>query len=253
VSLLSGAPPPPSPRPRTPLWAGLLAFLVLAIAVVVWLRREPPAAAPSPAAPALARPKPAPTPTPETSPALTRRPRAAAAPAPAPRRAPLLRVTADVPGAAVFLDRRHVGVAPVEIDDVSPGPHRVNVSAEGYEMFGETVEVGDEPTELNVRFREVRLDEVLPVVHKHGMGSCSGRLVATTAGLAYEADKQEDGFSFGFDRLEPLVVDYLKKNLRVKVRGGRTYNFTDPRGDADALFVFQKKVEDARRRLGGGS
>jgi len=151
------------------------------------------------------------------------------------------------------VDRRHVGMAPLEIDDVTPGPHRINVSAEGYEMFGETVEVGEALTEVAVRFKEVRLDESLAVVHKHGMGSCSGRLSATTSGLRYVADNKDDAFETGFDAVEPLTVDYLKKNLRLKLRGGRTYNFTDPQGSADALLVFQKKVEAARRRLAGAS
>ena len=47
--------------------------------------------------------------------------------------------------------------------------------------------------------------------------------------------------------LETLEVDYLKRNLRVKLRSGRTYNFTAE--SADALLTFQKNVEDARKRL----
>ena len=56
-----------------------------------------------------------------------------------------------------------------------------------------------------------------------------------------------DGFSVPFSSLEPLEVDYLKKNLRVKIRGGRKYNFTAD--SADDLLVFQKAVEAARARL----
>lgn len=162
-------------------------------------------------------------------------------------------MTSDVPGASVFLDRKHVGVAPLEIDAVAPGPHRLNVAAEGYEMYGETIEVGEDTTEVAVRFKEVRLDEVLTVVHKHGMGSCSGVLLATVAGLAYETERQQDAFRLGFDQLAPLEVDYLAKTLRIRQRGGRTFNFTDPGGNADALLVFQKKVEAARARLAAGT
>ena len=46
-------------------------------------------------------------------------------------------------------------------------------------------------------------------------------------------------------------VDYLKKNLRVKIRGGKIYNFTDPDGNADRLFVFQRDVDKVRKRIGG--
>jgi hypothetical protein len=111
-------------------------------------------------------------------------------------------------------------------------------------MYGETVELVAGPNELTIRFKEVRLDEKIDVVHKHGMGSCRGRLVATPTGLRYQADKAGDSFEVPLASLEPLRVDYLKKNLRVKQRGGKTWNFTAE--SADALLVFQKNVEKAR-------
>jgi hypothetical protein len=158
-----------------------------------------------------------------------------------------LSVSADVPAAQVFLDRNFVGEAPLVIPDVSPGRHRLNVSAKGYDGYREDVEVGPGVNEVHVRFKEVRLDEALAVKHKHGLGSCHGRLVATTDGLRYETDDEKDAFSLPFSSLEPLEVDYLDKNLRVKVRNGRTYNFTTD--DADDLLTFQRAVEEARARL----
>ena len=160
---------------------------------------------------------------------------------------PRLSVTADVPGAQVFLDRKFVGEAPLVIPEVVPGPHRLNVSAEGYEGYAEEIRIGPGKNEIQVRFKEVRLDESLAVKHKHGVGSCQGRLVASTAGLRYETDHEKDGFTVPFSSLEPLEVDYLSKNLRAKVRGGRTYNFTAE--NADDLLIFQQAVETARKRL----
>jgi hypothetical protein len=160
---------------------------------------------------------------------------------------PSLSVEADVPGAQVFLDREFKGEAPLVIRDLEPGPHRLNVSAEGYEGYSEDIRIAAGANEVRVRFKEVRLDESLAVKHKHGMGSCRGRLVASTEGLRYETDHAKDSFIFPFSRLEPLEVDYLKKNLRVKVRGGRTYNFTAE--SADDLLTFQQAVEAARQRL----
>jgi hypothetical protein len=160
---------------------------------------------------------------------------------------PTLRVDADVPGANVFLDRKFLGTTPVETHDFSPGPHRLNVTAEGYEMYGETIELAAAPSEVIVRFKEVRLDEKVDVVHKHGVGSCRGRLLATTAGLRFEADKPADSFAAAFASLESLQVDYLSRNLRVKVKGGRTWNFTSD--SADSLLAFQKAVERARARM----
>ncbi len=158
-----------------------------------------------------------------------------------------LRVVSDVPGANVFLDRKFLGTTPIETRDVGSGSHRLNVSAEGYEMYSETLDLGTGPREVVVRFKEVRLDEKLAVVHKHGMGSCRGTLLASTAGLRYDTPEAGDAFSAPFASLEPLQVDYLKKILRVRLRGGRTYNFTSE--SADALLSFQKAVEAARKRL----
>jgi hypothetical protein len=130
-----------------------------------------------------------------------------------------LRIAADVPGASVFLDRRYIGRAPVEVNAL-PGSHRLNVSVESQEMYVETLEVTPGPRDVMVRFKQVRLDGTRDVVHRHAIGSCHGRLVATPAGLRYETDHREDAFTRPFGDLEPLAVDYLKKNLRVKVRGG---------------------------------
>lgn len=160
-----------------------------------------------------------------------------------------LRIVADVPGAAVFFDHNFVGRAPVEVRDVVPGTHRLNVSAQGREMYAEALETGPGPRTVIVRLSPVRLDASVPVVHRHRLGSCEGRLSATLAGLRYETDDKDDAFVRPFADLEPLEVDYAKKNLRVKVRKGKTYNFTTKAPKADDLAAFQQKVEAARQRL----
>ena len=185
-------------------------------------------------------------------PATTPRSASPAVGSPAPRGAAnlaRLRIDADVPGASVFFDHRYLGRVPVEVRDVAPGAHRLNVSAEGQEMYAETLQVDPGPRDVMVRFKQVRLDEALDVVHRHGIGSCPGRLSATAAGVRYETAHREDAFARPFGELEPLEVDYAKKNLRVKVRGGKTYNFTTKDGNADGLLRFQQKVEAARKRL----
>jgi hypothetical protein len=105
-------------------------------------------------------------------------------------------------------------------------------------------QTGAEPAEVTIAFKEVRLDAAVPVVHKHGVGSCQGRLIASLEGLRYEAIS-DDAFSRPFAEIEAFDVDYLKRNLRVKRRGGKTWNFTDP-GNADPLFGFHRDVEKAR-------
>ncbi len=159
----------------------------------------------------------------------------------------VLKVTSDVPEASVFLDRKFVGRTPVSIEDLAPGSHRLNVSAEGYEMYAETLEVTAGTREVLVRFKEVRLQESLEVVHQHALGSCQGSLVAAVEGLRYQTAKQDDAFFVPLAGIEELSVEYLKSSLRLKVHGGRSYKFSA--SSADALLSFQKKVEAARRRL----
>jgi len=92
----------------------------------------------------------------------------------------------------------------------------------------------------------------IAVVHKHGIGSCRGVLIATPQGLRYESNEKDDRFTAAFQDLETFDIDYLEKNLKVKLRKARQYNFTDPEGNADRLFVFQREVEKARERLAKG-
>jgi hypothetical protein len=132
---------------------------------------------------------------------------------------------------------------------VKPGTHQVNVTAEGFDGIAQTIDVEPGPRDLTFRFREVRLDATLAVVHKHRMGSCQGRLVATADGIRYETADKGDAFTASLNDLEAFEVDYQDKNLRIKLRKGKQFNFTDPDGNADRLFVFHRDVEKARQRL----
>ena len=225
--------------------------------------REAPAVTVAPKAPAAPLPPPrevprAEAPRPAAPPAAVARraPAPIAEPAPAPAEAPIsvgvLRIDSDVPGAQVFIDREFVGVAPVTAASVKPGTHRVNVSAEGYDGVAETIEVSPGPRDLMFKLREVRLDVKLDVVHKHRLGECKGRLIATPQGMRYETTDKDDAFAAPLVDLDTFNVDYLEKNLRVKLRKGKQFNFTDPEGNADRLFVFHRDVEKARERLKRG-
>ena len=198
-----------------------------------------------PSSTARARPSPrAVTPATDAAPAPVADPVVEAAPD-----AGTLRIESDVPGAQVFLDRQFLGTAPVTAQNVKPGTHQLNVSAEGFEGIARTVDVAVGTQDVAVRFREVRLDARIDVVHKHRIGSCRGRLVATPQGLRYETSDKEDAFTAALGELATFQVDYLEKNLRVKTAKGKQYNFTDPDGNADRLFVFHREVEKAREKL----
>lgn len=247
---------------RAPVIVAAGAAVLVAGAVVVYLLQpaepEPVAEAPRPA-PAAA-PTPAARPAPVAPAAETPRPRAARpepvvtdAPPPPPVEAPpataTLRIESDVPGANVLFDRVGVGTAPVTIPDVTPGTHRLNVSAPGYDQYAETIEVEPGQRTITVSFKEIRINTSVDAVHKHGMGSCRGRLVASPDGVRYEAADGKDSFAVAFADIQSFELDYLAKNIRLRTRQGRTYNFTESEGNLDKIAYFQQDVEKVRKRL----
>ena len=235
--------------------------------VFYFSRAEPKPVAPAaraepPAPPPVIERKTEPLPSEPAPPAARRapaKPAATAAPspaAPAPAAtAPAtatLRIDSDVPGAQVFVDRVYVGAAPVTAPNVAPGSHRINVSAPGYEGVAETLDVAAGPRDVLIKLKEVRLDATLAVIHKHRMGSCRGQLIATPQGIRYETTDKDDAFNVPLRDLEAFQVEYLEKTLKLKLQKGKRYEFTDPDGNADRLFVFHRDVEKARDRLKKG-
>ena len=165
------------------------------------------------------------------------------------RPAARLRVESDVPGASVFVDQKFCGRTPLDLPELALGPHRLSVSAEGYDMYEQSLDLLPGPRIVSVAFKAVRLDDVVDVVHHHTLGSCSGRLMASATGLRYETSNEKDAFGVPLSAIERIDVDYLGKGLTVKVRGGRTYSFGTRAANADSLLVFQQHVERALRQL----
>jgi len=122
-----------------------------------------------------------------------------------------LHITSDVPGAQVFIDRKFIGTAPVTAEDVAPGTRQVNVSAPGYEGVAETLEVTPGPRDVLISLKTIRLDQSVSVTHKHRIGSCTGRLIATPEGLRYETDNKDDGFVVALTVLQTFSVDLAAK------------------------------------------
>jgi hypothetical protein len=261
---------------ETPERSGATRGLTLAVVVagvgiagagVWWWTRPAPAPparseAPAPAAPvARERPGAPEVAAPATPPAVDtgrrrerprEKPPVAVEPTPSavPVAGPVLIVESDVAGASVFPNRKYLGTTPLRSTDVTPGAGQLNASAEGYDGVVQTVQIADSgTTEVTIRFKEVRLNESVAVVHKHGMGSCDGTLKATVGGLRYETTNKGDAFTLPFPDLEVFEIDYLQKALKVKKRGGRTWNFTTKAETADPLFVFHRDVDKARKRL----
>jgi hypothetical protein len=260
--------PPEAPRSRR-LPVGWLVLAGSVLASFIWWTLMPRSAPPpeEPAAPVAAAPEPVEEPKEgaATAPRETRPTRApsppatvaAAPPPPAETTRPeprLLRVTGDVPGADVFVDRTFVGKAPFETRNITAGAHQINISAPGYDGVSEHVEVAESgTTEMTFSLKAVRLDAAVDVVHRHALGSCEGRLSATPAGLRFTPTEGRDGFVTALSALEEFEVDYQDKRLRVKIKGGRTFNFTTRAPNADPLLVFHRDVEKAREKLAGNS
>jgi hypothetical protein len=243
-----------------PLVVGAAAMIVLAGIILFVVQRG---AAPEPVAERddmateATRPEPAePVPSLPTAKPRPSPPSAAATPDSAAPTTPVgatLVLTTDVPDASVFIDRKFVGTTPLRLEALEPGRTSLRLAAEGYEGVERTVDLSAGENPLTVRFREVRLNQRISVVHRHGIGSCEGTLVATVDGLSYQTSHQNDAFTLSFEQVETFEVNYLEKNLRVKQRGGRTWNFTGREGaDADALFVFHREVQAAREKLANG-
>jgi hypothetical protein len=252
-----------APPRRRRLPVGLLVVAGSILASFIWWLSMKPAAPTVPAEPAPVASEPAPVPetaaTPEPAaprPASPKPREIVAAPAPAevpapPPARPLLRVTGDVAGADVFIDRTFVGKTPFESRDVAAGPHQINISKEGYDGISQRVEIlADAPTEFTFALKAVTLDAGVDVVHKHRLGSCEGRLTATVHGLRYQPKSGDDAFESPLAGLESFAVEYKQKQLKVKIKGGKSYNFTTRAANADPLLVFHRDVEKARARLG---
>jgi hypothetical protein len=246
---------------RAPVIIAAGAVVLLAGGAAIYLLQpgpEPVAEAPRVAAPPAA-PKTAPAPVRESpEPARPRAPRATPepTPAPAPVEAPptlaTLRIETDVPEASVFLDRVGVGTAPLTLSNLEPKTYRLSVSAAGYDRHDETIEIEPGSRTITINFKDIKLNTSVDAVHKHGMGSCRGRLVATPEGIRYEAAEGKDSFSASFADLSTFELDYLAKNLRIRTRQGRTYNFTESAGNLDKVAYFFQDVEKVRKRLAAG-
>lgn len=156
-------------------------------------------------------------------------------------------VESDVAGANVFVNRNFKGNTPVTIADLQPGEYNLTVSVEGHDVVSRKVAVGRRPVPVRVEFGDLvaTLDVRVAVVHKHRFGSCEGTLVATPEGFDYQTD-HKDAFRLAFGETERFEIDYLENNLRLKVQGGRTYNFESPTEDVDSLFVFHRDVSAFR-------
>ena len=220
-------------------------------------RAPEPSAAVAPAPAAMPAPPPAaastePRPVKASTAVVAGKPRAAApsaslAATAIPDSSVAMQVQSDVQGASVFLDREFVGTTPLTLNGLTPGQKQLNVTATGHEGYAATIDLTQGQNRINVEFLKVRLNASVPVVHRHAMGSCQGTLAASGRGLSYDTANKADAFTLGFADLEEFDVDYLKKNLRVRRRAGKTWNFTND--NADALFAFHKDVAKAKDKL----
>ncbi len=258
----SEASDPGHARSRLSVIVALVVVVGLCALLAWWLKPPPEAVAPAPTVQAPLETTPVSPPprssTPAAAPAeRARRPESRpetknqpATPAPNAAAHPSLRVTSDVAGAFVFVDRKYLGKTPLDTSDVEPGSHHLQVSAEGYDGASQSIEIAAAgPTDVAVSLKTVALNATVPVVHKHRFGSCEGTLAADVRGLRYQTANRDDAWTLTFGDLEKFALDYQSKTLQIRQRGGRTWNFTTRASNADPLLVFQREVDHARSRL----
>jgi len=86
---------------------------------------------------------------------------------------------------------------------------------------------GTGETSLTLKFKEVRLNASVAVVHKHGIGSCEGRLTATPGGIRYETDNQEGRVRLRVEGPRDLRDRLPEEGTEGEAARGKTWNFTD--------------------------
>jgi hypothetical protein len=106
------------------------------------------------------------------------------------------------------------------------------------------------PSKPPTQAEAVRFDAAVPTVHKHRLGSCEGTLRVSSAGLSYSTTDEDDAFRLPLAEVDQFEFDAERKNLRVRQRGGRTWNFTSRGDDVSGLSAFARQVERARRQTG---
>ena len=60
---------------------------------------------------------------------------------------------------------------------------------------------------------------------------------ATPKGLRYEASDGKDNFLWPLADIAAFDLDYLAKNLRVRMKDGKTFNFTDTAPTSWRCFI----------------
>lgn len=55
--------------------------------------------------------------------------------------------------AFAYLNRQFIGASPFETNDFTASPRRFNVPTEGHEVLVENINIRDDPTKSNLRFR----------------------------------------------------------------------------------------------------
>jgi hypothetical protein len=85
------------------------------------------------------------------------------------------------------------------------------------------------------------------VVHKHRFGDCEGTLRVAQGTLTYATSHKDDGFRLAFADIDAFDLDAGKNTLRIRRRGGKTWNFTTRDDATAALAAFHRDAARLRR------
>ena len=127
----------------------------------------------------------------------------------------------------------------------------MQLTATGFDSVQKTIEPSPGPNAITIRVKEVTPNAKVPVVHKHAMGSCDGSLSATLDGLNTTPRTRVMRSQCRIRAGRTVRRRLLQKNSPREAKGANL-NFTDKNDNADALFVFHREVEAARKKLAEG-
>ena len=111
-----------------------------------------------------------------------------------------LRVKTDASAVDVYLDRKLQGSTPLSLPNVPAGAHELMLVKDGYQDHVQKVEVrAGETVKLFIVMKadEEPLPELpveYPVMHRHALGFCVGKLTVSSDAVDYKSSNSHDAF-----------------------------------------------------------
>jgi len=154
-----------------------------------------------------------------------------------PTALPAKLVIQTLPGAQVTLDDRAAGQANpqgrLEVDQVTPGQHTVQVALTGYQEYKQTVSLspgGSLTLPASLLF-------AVSVVHRHVAGQCSGTLIAGRGRIQYRASSGNDSFDHPLSDIKQVGPADSGRSFYIEIKGARRFTFQSASPENDLKMI----------------